>query len=332
MNQTALDTLRSHDAVVFMTDLSQQGSIPKAKFRPDMDPLHPDDRRLLTLLPPGTPTLLVLNKVDLLRDKQRMLPLITAFNEAYAFAATVPTSMLTGDGAERVLEELIKLLPEGESRYPSDEFTDRPATFFVREFIREQIMLTTQREVPHAVAVTVERYDEAKVDRIQATIHVEKAGQRVILVGKGGEGVKAIGIAARARLEELLGKQIHLELFIRVTERWKDVPRQLSELGYANGAGGRSLSNLLPAEERAKTRPKRKKATVKDKTTARANSPGARRKKFGPNKGRALGAKASNPKPGASRAEARPGKAQPRKARPGKVRSGKARPGKAQRP
>jgi GTP-binding protein Era len=263
MNQRALDTLRSHDVVLFMTEVAKLGSLPKKAWRPDFDPIQEDDRRLLTLLPEETPVVLVLNKVDALSDKGRLLPLIDAFSKVRSFAAIIPTSVMTEDGVERVLAELEALLPEKEQpSYADDVLTDKPAIFFVREYVREQIMLSTQREVPHAVAVTVERFEEDdKLARVYATIHVEKPGQRVILVGHRGEQIKSIGIGARQRLEQLLGKQVHLELFVRVTERWKDVPRQLRELGYES-SGGRSLSNLLPRTEQRE--PKRKAAPKKD--------------------------------------------------------------------
>jgi GTP-binding protein Era len=251
MNQAALDTVRSHDAVIFMTDVGRLSRPRKVVVESKRlgqelaDPVHPDDRRLLSLLRPETPCVLVVNKVDLLKDKGKLLPLIAAFSELYPFAAVIPTSVRSGKGVDNILDELEMRLPEAEPGFSADALTDKPATFFVREFVREQVMLETRREVPHAVAVTVERYDEStKLIRIQATIHVEKAGQRIILVGRGGEQIKSIGVGARARLEELLAKQVHLELFVRVTERWKDVPRQLREMGYEVG-GGRDLSSVL---------------------------------------------------------------------------------------
>ncbi len=273
MNQAALDTVRSHEAVVFMTDV---GRVTSRRIRPtrtgsteETDLLHPDDRRLLKVLPPNVPTVLVVNKVDLLRDKSRLLPFMAAFNEAHPFVATIPTSMLKADGVERVLDEIEAHLPEGNTRFDDDALTDKPATFFVREYIREQVMLVTQREVPHAIAVTVERFEEGqKLIRIQATLHVEKTGQRIIIVGRGGEGIKGIGTKARERLEELLGKRIHLELFVRVTERWKDMPRQLRELGYETG-GGRDLSNVLPKIATPRKKELKKKP---DKKAARAPS------------------------------------------------------------
>jgi len=264
MNAIALDSVRSHDVVLFVTDIGQK--LSGQRFKPDMDLVHPDDRGLLKALPPETPCVLMLNKVDLVRDKGRLLPLLSAFQDAFPFRAIIPTSAARTDGIDRVLDTLVSLLPQAAPKFDSDTLTDKPATFFARETVREQIMHLTHREVPHAVAVTVDRFeDREKLSVIQATIHVEKAGQRAILVGKKGEQIKEIGTRARLQLEELLGRQVHLELFVRVTERWKDVPRQLQELGYEY-AHGKQLTNLLP--ERATTVPR--KAKPKERTTKQA--------------------------------------------------------------
>jgi GTP-binding protein Era len=271
MNQRALDTARSHDLVVFMTDVTRLKYLRESTTGEPQDPIAADDRRLLRILPPQTPSILVLNKVDLVKNKSTLLPLIAAFDEAHSFDAIIPTSVLNNDGVQLVLDEIERRLPEAPLRYEPDELTDKPATFFVREYVREQVMQLTRREVPHAVAVTVERYDEGeKLLRIQATIHVEKAGQRAILVGQRGQGIKTIGIGARARLEELLGKQVHLELFVRVTERWKDVPRQLREMGY-DGVGGRDLSSALPKASKPRPPNKPSKKTTKRKPTSTNN-------------------------------------------------------------
>jgi len=135
--------------------------------------------------------------------------------------------------AERILGELLALLPDGPPGYAPETLTDRPTSFFVREYVREQVLLHVGREVPYAVAVSVEATDSsARLLVARATIHVEKPGQRKILVGRGGAQIREIGSAARQRLQALLGQQVHLELFVRVTPRWKNVPRQLAELGY----------------------------------------------------------------------------------------------------
>jgi GTP-binding protein Era len=258
MNATALGSLRGDDVVIFMTDVAGLQRRPKKSFLPDEDVLHPDDRRLLKALPDDVPCLLVLNKVDLVRDKSRLLPLMQAFSESHPFVAIVPVSVLSGDGVARILSEVEKVLPEGDPQFDEETLTDRPLTFFVREYVREQVLVHARGEVPHAVAVTVERFEQkTKLCVISATVHVERSGQGSILVGKGGQAIKAIGTAARLRLETLIGGKVHLELFVRVSERWKDTPRRLTELGYDER--GRTLESLLPGRDSA--RPRKAKPT-----------------------------------------------------------------------
>lgn len=238
MNHEAQETLRGADAALFMTDIyqigafekAQKGSPPAGKSRDDRS-----DAELIALIPKELPTLLVINKIDRLKEKGRLLPYLVQMNELRTFAATIPISALSGDGTDRVLGEAIKLLPEADKSFPEDEVTDRPVSFFAREYVREQVLLSFEREVPHAVAVTLDEIQERTTGlHISATIHVEKTGQRSILVGRGGEKIKEIGTQARQRLAELTEQPVHLKLFVRVTERWRNVPRQLSELGYTN--------------------------------------------------------------------------------------------------
>lgn len=242
MNSAAEDSLRSADVIVMMTD-AWQGA-PKAlktsAWSTTSDPLdapwiRPGDKDVLKTLPPAgqTPVVLGVNKVDLLRDKSLLLPMLEAYGKAYEFAAIVPTSFRKDTGTEALLDEIGKHLPEGPPGYDEDTLTNRPVLFFVREYIREAVLNQLHREVPHAVAVSIDHADEsATLLRLGATIHVEKVGQRKIVVGKGGEQIKALGIAARERIEGLVGKKVHLELFVRVTSEWKNMPRQLAELGY----------------------------------------------------------------------------------------------------
>jgi GTPase len=247
MNQEASESLRSADAALFMTDAHELESASKpgapgekkkkepsgSKPRSRATSSDRSDTELIALLPPQLPTVLVINKIDRLRDKTRLLPLLEAMTAQHPFAAVVPISARTGDGVERVLAEVAKLLPEQAQRFAADEITDRPVSFFAREYIREQVLSMASREVPHAVAVTIDQIEESSEGmHVAATIHVEKLGQRAILVGKGGEMIREIGTAARHRLMELTGHPVHLRLFVRVTERWRDAPRQLAELGY----------------------------------------------------------------------------------------------------
>ncbi len=238
MNQEANDSLRTSDAALFMTDIFQidvERERAKGERPPGGRPSAAErtDFQLLEGLPSELPTVLVVNKVDLLKDKGRLLPYLQGMNERHAFVAVVPISALSGDGVDRVLAEVTKLLPEGDAHFAADEVTNRPVSFFAREYIREQVLVGASKEVPHAVAVTLDSIVERTTGlHVSATIHVEKVGQRSILVGRGGEKIKEIGTQARLRLAELTEQPVHLKLFVRVTERWRNVPRQLAELGY----------------------------------------------------------------------------------------------------
>jgi GTPase len=246
MNQDAAESLRGADAALFVTDVFQIGAEEKAvksarKISGDAPKPRPADRtdaELLELLPAELPTLLVVNKIDRLKDKHRLLPYLQSMNEKHSFVATIPISALSGDGTDRVLAEAVKLLPEADKRFPEDEVTDRPVSFFAREYIREQVLISCEREVPHAVAVTLDSIQERSTGlHVEATIHIEKVGQRAILVGRGGEKIKEIGTLARERLSQLTEQPVHLKLFVRVTERWRNMPRQLAELGYTPSDG-----------------------------------------------------------------------------------------------
>lgn len=243
MNQEATDSLQGADAALFMTDIYQIDSMGKggaAERAPGGKPSRRDERtdaELIAMLPEKLPVLLVVNKIDRLRDKGRLLPYLEAMNTLRSFAATIPISALESDGVDRVLAEVAALVPEGSSAFGEDEVTNRPVSFFAREYIREQVLSMASREVPHAVAVTLDSIEERSTGlHVAATIHVEKPGQRSILVGRGGEKIRDIGTAARQRLAELTGGAVHLKLFVRVTERWRNVPRQLAELGYVSGS------------------------------------------------------------------------------------------------
>jgi GTPase len=234
MNASALDAARSADALLFVTDVftmpKQAGKVAK------QDPsalVSQEDARLIAELPATAPCALVINKVDQLANKGLLLPLIESFGKLRSFAEVVPTSLLASADVERVLSVLGELVPDGPPAFAGDVLTDKPQSFFVREFVREAVLETLRGEVPHAVAVSIDRYEELeKLVRIAATVHVEKVGQRKILVGSGGQSLRAIGTQARQRIEKLCERKVYLELFVRVTPRWKNMPRQLAELGY----------------------------------------------------------------------------------------------------
>lgn len=182
----------------------------------------------------AAPKIVLLNKVDLV-SKPRLLPLIAEYAEA-GFEEIIPISALEGDGTDRALEVIWRLLPEGSPFYSSDMVSVHPERFLVAERIREKVLEQTRDELPFSVAVVIESWQDAadaEVVRIYASILAEREGQKKILVGAGGGRIKAIGTAARRDLEEYLGKRVFLDLKVRVERDWRENPRILSELDRA---------------------------------------------------------------------------------------------------
>lgn len=177
-------------------------------------------------------TILALNKIDKL-PKPKLLPLLEAFAKAFPFAALVPISALTGSGGDKLLEEIFKLLPENQNFFPEDQITDQPERFLAAEIVREKAIRLTYHEVPHALAVFVDKFqDTPKILRIEMTLHVERDSQKRILIGHKGEMLKKIGTEARKELEVLLGTKIYLGLFVKVVEGWRDNPNKVRELDW----------------------------------------------------------------------------------------------------
>lgn len=178
------------------------------------------------------PVFLLLNKIDRIA-KPSLLPLMETCSKEFAFAEMIPVSALTGDGVELALQRFIAHLPEGEPYFPKDQVTDQPERFLAGEIIREKAMTGTRQEVPHAVAVRVESFEESKkLIRIRAIISVEREGQKGILIGRGGEKLKAIGTEARQELEEILGVKVFLELRVRVDRDWRQDARMVQLLDW----------------------------------------------------------------------------------------------------
>jgi GTP-binding protein Era len=176
--------------------------------------------------------ILLLNKIDRV-PKSLLLPLIDNVGKLGEFAEIIPISALNGDGADRVLEMFIKHLPTGAPHFPADQYTDQPERFLAAELIREKAMTLTFDEVPHAVAVLVDSFDETdRLIRIRATIYVEREGQKGILIGQSGESLKKIGTAARKELEEIFGTKVFLELFVKVQRNWRDNPQLVRQLDW----------------------------------------------------------------------------------------------------
>jgi GTP-binding protein Era len=180
----------------------------------------------------GGKTILVLNKIDKL-PRPKLAPMLEAFGKAQDFAAIVPISAMKGDGCDALMQEVIKLLPEGEPYFPEDQVTDQPERFLASEIVREKAIALTYHEVPHALKVEVEKWEETpKVLRIEMTLTVERASQKKILIGKKGEMLKEIGTRARKELEEILSAKIYLGLFVKVAENWRENPMAVRELDW----------------------------------------------------------------------------------------------------
>lgn len=222
MAATAAQALEEVDAVVFVTEATAGG-------------VALDEAALAALAEVEAPVLLALNKIDLVPDKRRILPLLEAYAARYPFRELIPISASTGEGVDRLEAVILALLPAGPAFYPQDQLTDQPETFFVAETIREQLFLLTRQEVPYAAAVRVEELVEREGGNrlyVRAVIFVEQPSQKAIVIGEGGAMLKRIGQAARRELEAFFGVPVYLDLWVQVRRHWRRNEAALRELGY----------------------------------------------------------------------------------------------------
>ncbi len=244
MMQEVHDALETRDVVLLMVDATRRLELPGAgddKKRADSEDAFAFE--LIKKL--DCPVFLLINKIDLILRKN-LLPLIAQLSALHPFAEVFPISARKGDGLDRLVDKLVEYLPEGQRYFPRDQYTDQPERFLVAELIRERILQETGEEVPYASAVVIERFDEPQpnaknpLTRISAAIYCERAGQKAILIGKGGSKLKSIGTNARKEIESLLGTRVFLELHVIVEENWRerrgfveslDWRKQLEELG-----------------------------------------------------------------------------------------------------
>jgi GTP-binding protein Era len=214
------DALMSVDVVVLMRDASVSTGN--------------GDRFVLDLVKQsGKPSVLVLNKIDKVKNKAEILPLIEFYSKEYDFAEIVPVSALKGEAIDNLLSQILKHLPESEAIFSEDELTDQPMRSIVAEMVREKILRSTGEELPYVTAVVTERWDESDPERLQiyCSIYVERPSQKGIIIGKGGSKLKQIGSEAREDIEKLLGRHVHLQLFVKVVEDWRNKERELDEMG-----------------------------------------------------------------------------------------------------
>ncbi|HOP71859.1 MAG TPA: GTPase Era [Thermoclostridium caenicola] len=222
MMNAAMDTLDDVDIVLYMVEATEKE-------------IGPGDQSIIAALKKvDTPVILAINKVDLV-EKSSLLPLIDMYSKAHDFREIVPISATDPRTVELMFGILKKYLPEGEKLYPDDMLTDQPAKVLVQELIREKILKLLDDEVPHGVGIEVVRYnenEERNILGIDANIYCEKASHKAIIIGKGGEMLKKIGIRAREDIERLFGMKVVLKLWVKVKEDWRNSDYMLNELGY----------------------------------------------------------------------------------------------------
>ena len=220
MVESAYSALKEVDAVLFMVNAAE-------KRGPG------DDFIIEKLKKIKTPVFLVLNKIDLI-SQDELLDRVESYKETIPFAGIIPISVLQGNNVQELMTTLTNHLPEGPQYYPSDQITDHPEYFVVSELIREKILHLTKEEIPHSVAVTVDKMQKDEFDKVHvyANIIVERPTQKGIIIGKGGKLLKEIGVRARKDIEQLLGNKVYLELWVKVEKDWRKKKSHLQDFGY----------------------------------------------------------------------------------------------------
>ncbi len=219
LNRVASSVLTDADVILFMIDATEWD--------------REDELVLKKLQNTTKPVILVLNKVDLIKDKADLLPLIDKLKNKFPFAQIIPLSAKQAENIDALEKEIIALLPKGPLLFPEDQRTDKSVRFQIAEIIREKLICDTEEELPYTTAVEIEQFQEnEKLIEIGVVIWVERQGQKIIVIGKGGARLKKIGIAARREIEKLVNKKVFLRLWVKVKEHWTDDERALKSLGY----------------------------------------------------------------------------------------------------
>jgi GTP-binding protein Era len=226
MVKVAMDSLVDVDIVLFLVDVSLP--LPEKAQEKRAAELAEYMQRI------KSPAIMVLNKIDLI-DRKKVLPIIDSYSKLYPFQAVIPVSALGGDGLDSLFKEILALLPMGPRYFPEDIPTDASERFLCAEIVREKVFLLTGQEIPYSTAVLIESFKEdegKKLVTIHAAIVLEKQSQKGIVIGKGGQKLKSIGIAARKDIEALTGEKVLLKLWVKVKKNWSQDERFLRELGY----------------------------------------------------------------------------------------------------
>jgi GTP-binding protein Era len=232
MRRAILGAVLESDLVVAMTEITR-GQIESGRAAAGSLRLHPADRSLFDEIAREGRAIdiLLINKIDKVRDRRFLLPLMDLYRKTFGMERIFLVSAKRGEGTGDFLDHVRQAVPEGDFIFDPEQLSDRPERFFIAEFIREQIFAHTSLEVPYASSVTVESWEEEEaIVRIEARIHVEKSGQKGILVGKKGAMIKKIGTAARKEIETFLGKHVYLGLAVDVKEGWREDIRSVDSM------------------------------------------------------------------------------------------------------
>ena len=182
----------------------------------------------------GCPSVLVINKVDTLEQKEKLLEVIRVYQQACEFTAVMPISARTGEGVEELLDILEGFLPEGPQLFPEDMTSDQPERQMMAEILREKMLLSLDKEIPHGTAVEITRFAERddEVIEVEATIYCEKSSHKGIIIGKGGSMLKKVSTLARQDMERFMGTKVYLQTWVKVKENWRDNPAAIQNFGY----------------------------------------------------------------------------------------------------
>lgn len=222
MNEFAMSSLAGIDAVIYLIDATTKIGTG-------------DEFIIEALKKVKIPVFLVANKVDLIKDTALVIENVDSYKEKYPFKGGITISAANNFNVDKLISMIVDVLPNGPMYYPEDQLLDQPERFVVSEIIREKVLLNTDEEVPHSVAITIERFKETKdIIEIFATIVVERTSQKKIIIGKNGSMIKKIGTSARLDINKLLGCKVHLDLFVKVEENWRNKKFHLKEFGYVN--------------------------------------------------------------------------------------------------
>lgn len=222
MNRAATSVLNDVDVILFVVQVKKwteedQAIVEKLKLV-------------------NCPVVLVVNKMDILENKKQLLPLLKDLSEKYAFTEIIPVSALNGLNIELLEQKIAPLIPENDPIYPHDQVTDRSMRFLAAEIIREKLIRELGQELPYTSTVNIDKYDDdEKIVHIHATIFVESAGQKAIIIGKKGARLKSIGTKAREDISKMINTKVYLNLWVKVREGWSNDEQALRGLGYFNG-------------------------------------------------------------------------------------------------